>query len=536
MERVVFGYRTGMIHLREYRRVIGAGQVLYLVGRRLKRQGVRYTTVAAVIGLGAVLTDVAGNRIFGYDLRVNKLDAAMLPAVVALLTFGLGHSLIALSNLFSAERILMADANGLNLMEDRKKADMRWHLQVLWERVFQYEARLREEDEGPGDPATEPAEACCDRGHIRRMVEGMDPACRRRLGIDEQNAGAFVEYIEAFRPVRSRQGRAQEGFCASAGYALAQSLPQKVECSWIGFDLSLLEDWYDGAFFTANDTKLQEQFAAHQVIRAVRECVGLGWRAKVAEVLFGHPVPLWHALTMKKIGTRVGTLIGRMNRAHTRPGEPAFFNAQDFLWKHPASDVLVEQVFGPGVLDDLRRTRRALFHEIFSPCRVMARAHIFRMFGADWRRALALRMCFDVEFAAGCLDATPTRDLDRMEDLFGPGICPAASIEAVGRRAAQVLAVGDEFLADYVPDALETGLRRRAARIGWYLNTEQVRREAVARPDRAAEIFRATILPCERQYTQRVCLLRQHYELTRLQLLSYVRMVEELAEYNETGS
>lgn len=525
-----------MIHLREYRRVIGAGQVLYLVGRRLKRQGVRYTTVAAVVGVGAILTDLAGNRIFGYDLQVNKLDAAMLPAVVAVLTFGLGHTLIALSNLFSSERILMADANGLNLMEDRKKADMRWHLEVLWERVFQYEARLRGEDEESGDPAAVPGETCCDRDQIRRMVERMDPDCRRRLGIDARNAEAFVEYIEAFRPVRAREGRTHEGFCASAGYALAQSLPQKVECSWIGFDLSLLEDWYDGAFFTANDTKLQQQFAAHQVIRHVRECVGLGWRAKVAEVLFGHPVPLWHALTMKKIGTRVGTLIGRMNRAHTRTGEPAFFNAQDFLWKHPTSDALVERVFGRAGWEDLHVTRRALFREIFSPCRTTARAHIFRMFGADWRRALALRMCFDAEFAAGCLDATPTRDLERMEALFGPGICPVASVEAVGRRAAQVLVVGDEFLADYVPEALDQGLRHRAARIGWYLNTEQVRTAAVARPDRAAEIFRATILPCERQYTQRVCLLRQHYELTRLQLLSYVRMVEELGEYDEIGS
>ena len=521
-----------MIRLREYRRVIGAGQVLYLIGRRLKRQGVRYTTVAAVIGAGAILTDMVGNRIFGYDLQVSTLEAAMLPAIVAFLTFGLGHGLIALSNLFSSERILMADANCLNLMEDRKKAEMRWHLEVLWDRVFQYEAQLR-----AGQDDDDEAESIrCSRGGIRQTIENMEPTCRRHFGITADNLDEFIEYVSAFRPLSAQMEHTRDGFCASAVYALGRCLPQKLERSLIGFDLSLLEDWYDGAFFTNNDTKLQEQFAAHQVIRGVRERVGIGWRLKLMEVMFGHPVPLWHALTMKKIGTRVGTLIGRMNRAHGKSGEPSFFDAQDFLWKNPEHDVLVEQVFGPAVLEELARMRRTLFREIFSACPVTAHAHIFRMFGADWRRALDLRMQFDVELAAGQLDAIARRDVAQMEELFGPGAYPVACLDRMGDHAAEVLAVGDEFLAEYVPEAVCDGLLRRTARIGWYTNAEGVRTEAIARPDRAAEIFRATILPCERQYTQQVCLLRQHYELARLQLLSYVRMVDELGEYGEIGS
>jgi len=541
----IFGYTRDMIRLADYRRVIGLGQVLYLVGRRLKRQGVRYTMLAAVIGGGAILTDIAGNQIFGYDLKVSKLDAAMLPAVVALLTFGLGHGLISLSNLFSSERILIADANGLNLMEDRKKLDMRDHLQVLWDRVFRYEARLRRADgasgnptgplaDGTDDPDDDPAKAC-DRDRIRRMVEAMPPACRKRLAIRDDDIDAFVEYIEAFRPLGHRLQATPEGFSASAEYALAQPLPQKVERSWIGFDLSLLEDWYDGAYFTANDTKLQEQFAAHQVIRSARELVGIPWRQKLAELLFGHPTPLWHVLTMKKIGTRVGTLIGRMNRTYGSNGDADFFTAQDFLWKHPAQDALVERVFGAEALAELQGTRTALFREIFSSCRRTAHEHLFRMFGRDWRQALTLRLAFDVEFAAGLLEETPDDDVTAMETLFGSGVYPRPCLDRLRSWATQALSVGDEFLADYVPEALDCPLTHRTARIAWAVNIAGVRRRALAHPHRAAEIFRATILPCVRQYTQQLCLVRQHYELTRLQLITYAQMVDELGDYDQSG-
>ncbi|MBN1818060.1 MAG: hypothetical protein JW828_11930 [Sedimentisphaerales bacterium] len=524
-----------MIRLHEYRRVIGMGQVLYLAGRKLKRQGIRYTTVAAVIGIGAIVTDMAGNRIFGFDLKVSKLDAALLPALVAFLTFGLGHGLIGISNLFSSERLLIADANSLNLMEDRKKTDMAWHLGVLWDRVFQYEARLRNH----GLVNDEADRIRCGHDKLRAVISSMDEDCRRYFGITEANLNDFIEYIDSFQPLSADMEQTREGFIATASFALQRSMPQKLERSLTGFDLSLLEDWYDGAFFTADDNKLQRQFAGNRAIYGIREKIGIPWSLKAKEMLFGHPVPLWHGLTMKKIGICVGTQIARMNKLYTKSTEPDFFDAQDFLWKDDRQDALILKVFaedGPQVLEDLHNTRRVMFREIFSHRRASAHEQIFRMFGSDFVRAMNLRLCFDIEFAAGALDNTPGQDIQDMEQIFPCTIYPTKKWTCKSEKAEQLLIGIDEFIAASMPEIRDEPLLVRTTRIGWFINIGQVRTVSVAHPSQAVEIFRATILPCQRQYSRRLCMLRQHYELARLQLLSYIKMVDEMAEYDKNGS
>ena len=121
-----------MAKFKDYRRVVGLMQLVYLGGCWLKRQAMRYTGIAVFIACCVMAIDIFGNEVFGHDLPITRLNAALIPMIVAMLTFGMGNTLTGISNLFSAERLLMADANSLNLMEDRKKADMAWHLEILW--------------------------------------------------------------------------------------------------------------------------------------------------------------------------------------------------------------------------------------------------------------------------------------------------------------------------------------------------------------------------------------------------------------------
>ena len=138
-----------MAGLKDYKRVIGVAQVFYLAGKSLKRQGMKYTMAATFIALAAMFADTIAD-FFGGEFLSRRFDAILLPAAVALLTFGLGSTLVGFSNLFSSEKILLADANAMNLMEDRKKADVEYHLEVLWNRVFKYEAKLKQQAE-PAD-------------------------------------------------------------------------------------------------------------------------------------------------------------------------------------------------------------------------------------------------------------------------------------------------------------------------------------------------------------------------------------------------
>lgn len=519
-----------MAKLRDYKRVVGISELFFLAGRGLKRQGIKYTTLAAALGAGLIITNIIGRRVFGYDIPVSNVKALLIPTIIAILTFGVGNTLTGLSRLFSSQKILMADANAMNLLEDRKKARMTTHLETLWERVFKYEAQLLH-----GNCSEEETEKIRKQRHeLRQKVRSWPGKLKDHFGIYEDNLDEFVSHVAWFRPFCVRLEASREGFVVSAGHSLRNPLPQKLERSLSGCDLSLLEDWYDGAYFTANDCKLKEQFAANRTIRGIRRQVGIPWAAQVKESMLGCPNPLWHSLTMKKMGMYVGGLIDRMNRRYVRNNEPTYFDAQDFLWKEAEADRLILRRFpenGPEVMRDLQESRKKMIRSIFSPRRQEAHNQIYRMFGRDFINALELRLKYDVEFAAGLLDYDPQGDLRQLREIMSCPVYSLGKTEAQVQRAKISLKTVDAFLKNYLPVVWQRPLELRAARIGFYLNRFKIQKWIHKNSGKATGIFNDNIIRAEKRYSQRICLLRQHYELCRIQLFAYVEMVDELGEY-----
>ena len=469
-----------MLKWTEYKRVIGAPELLFVAGRTLKRQGVKYTTIAALIGIGAMVAELVGNRL-GYDFSVSNVGAILLPAAVALFTFGLGNTLVAISNLFSSDRILMADANAMNLMEDRKKSDMEQHLEILWDRVFRYEVALRSVAES------------------------------------------------------SQEATDKMGFMDTASFSMKNSLPQKLEQSLTGFNFSLLEDWYDGAYFTPNDCKLKEQFAAHQSIRAIRQMVGIPLTVQIKEAVSGHPDPLWFTLSMRKIGMCVGSMIHKMNKKYVPPTEPAYFNAQHFLWNHSQTDQLINGDFTENpdaVLEDMRTSRKDMIRRIFSPDQKAAHQQIFRMFGRDYRNALTLRLDYDIEFAAGLLDDKPSGNIEELQEVVCCKVYSRKKLKKKTDTAKNHLQQIDDFLQANLPEILQRPRTLRAVRTGFHINRFKIQTLIHRDSRKAMDVTQNRIAKSENRYSQRLCLLRQHYELTRIQLFSYARMIDELGKYH----
>jgi len=521
-----------MARISDYRRVVGSAQLLYIAGRSLKRQAVRYTALALIIGTSVIVINTIGEQIRDYwQPTVSNISALKFPLLVAILTFGLGNTLTGISNLFSSEKIMVADANAMNLMEDRKKADRPWHLEVLWERVFKYEATLHHHhnnDDPTGNRISR------QREELLKRVRSWPKDCREHFGVTDDNEKEFVRYVARFQPIASRIPASKEEFITSATYALQNSFPQKVEHALIGCDLSLLEDWYDGAFFTAGDDKLKEQFAAHSAIRGIRKIVGIGAAARVKETLSGHPSPLWFALTMKKIGMSTGTLIDRMNRKYIKSHEPSFFDAQDFLWPHEDTEQAIRSRFdnqADQIIRHLKSERKKMIRNIFSANITDAHCQITRMFARDFRNALALRLDYDIEFAAELLDESPLADLEQLSQILSRPIYPCEKAKKRVCQAKKCLRILGSFLEEHFENLSDKPLELRAARIGFWVNRFGVRKLLLQNPQKAAEIFESRIIKSEKRYSHRICQLRQHYELTRLQLLSYVRIVDELGQY-----
>jgi hypothetical protein len=513
-----------MATLRDYRRVIGLAQVLFLAGKWLKRKGIRYTSVATVLAGGTIAADMTLGAV-----NVSKLNVALIPGLIALFTFGVGNALVGISNLFAAEKLLVADANAMNLMEDRKKFQMTRHLKVLWDRAFKYEAALY-----ANGASHEAMDIGANRRQLELLVKGWPAEMRRYFGIDDGNLDEFLGYIQQFRPLSESMETTEEGFIHSAGYALRESLPQKVEQALTGFDLSLLEDWYDGAFLTANDNVLRKQFAAHRIVRGIRREVGIPWTVRFQEALAGHPDPLWYTLTMKKIGACVGGLVGRLNDRYGGKAMPEYFDAQDFLWKHDHNDRLVLDAFahrGEQALSELRTERRRLFRSIFGEDKSKAHLHVYRMFGRDFMDSMHLRLDYDIEFAAGLLDNNPLCDVEQLESLIPVSVFPRLVAQTRMTDARRCVAAADRFMEDCLPAAARDAISKRVIRTVFYLDKHGIRRAGDVCPQRAVEIARRYLDRHER-YSHRICTLRQHYELTRLQLLSYIEMIDELAEYD----
>lgn len=515
-----------MAKLQDYRRVIGVPQLLFLAGKWLKRKGIKYTAIATVVAGGAIAADIA----LGSRIDLGRLNMALIPGIIAVLTFGVGNTLIGVSNLFASERLLAADANSMNLMEDRKKAEMINHLEILWDGVFQYESKLRN---GKAD-GSEARKIQHNREKLAAFVHGWPLEVKQHFGIDEGAFDEFIRYIARFRPLSDKMEATKEGFIVSAGFALTNSLPQKMQRAMTGFDFSLIEDWYDGAFFTFNDNKLKKQFAAHKTIRGIRNEIGIPVRSKVKEALSGHPDPLWHGLTMKKIGMSVGTLMTRMNDQYVGKRMPNYFDAQDFLWKDDRSDDLVIAAFGDEgqkVLDDLKKSRKKMIRRIFSDCSCNAHLQVYGMFGRDFVNAMELRLNYDIEFAAGLLDNDPVSDIHQLEEVIPCSVFSLKRAKKKTCKAKSILEAVDKLLDEYFPGLENEPLKVRAARTTFYLNKHKIQSLTTESPRKAIEILERHMTG-EPRYSERICLLRVHYELSKIQLYSYVNMIDELAQYD----
>jgi hypothetical protein len=505
---------------------VGVPQLLYLAGKWLKRKGIRYTTLATIIAGGAIAADIA----LGSTVNLGKLNVALIPGIIAVLTFGLGNTLIGISNLFSSERLLVADANSMNLMEDRKKAEMERHLEVLWDRVFKYESRLHN---GPGDNG-EARRIKDNRRKLGDLIRAWPAEVKDYFGIGNGCFDEFVKYVEQFRPLSDGVEATKDGFITSACFGLQQSLPQKLEKALTGFDLSLVEDWYDGAFFTSNDNKLKKQYAGHKSIRGVRNEIGISLRARIREALSGHPDPLWHSLTMRKLGMSVGTQMGRMNEEYVGKRRPSYFDAQHFLWSDDRCDALIVEAFaddGQKILDDLRQSRKKMVRRIFSDHKCDGHTQVFRMFGRDFIRAMDLRLSYDVEFAAGVLDYDPVGDIHELEEMIPVAVFVLKRAEKKICKAESALKIADDFLAEYFPGLDKEPFKIRAARTVFYLNKHKIQTLAQGSPREAIDILDRHMAGDEK-YSERICLLRVHYELARIQLFSYISMIDDLAEYD----
>ena len=390
--------------VRDLTRVINPVYLMGYVGQRMYRAAVRRT---GLVGLAALAVSVVG-RSAGFLPEFTIKRAAVFTLVFGLVTLFSGLGMRVISNMLMSERINIAQANNLNLLEDKKKSRLDYYLRRLYESVFRYEAAVRYSDKEVREEEEEVRRNV--KGIAEKLMMHLSEENLRFLGVNDLQE--MVDHMNACNPLRRAEfERSWEGFRISARYALTHPLPATLEAELIGFDLTMVEDWLDGACFDANDAKLVEQYRANSTLVMIRGQLGYGLRDRLSQKwhLLAHG--FWFHNTFRSLAIGVGTQIKRMNK-RVRQGH---FKAEHFLWIHPELDHLVERRFGHEILEELVRRRKRLIWKIFSNRYEVARELLWRIYRPKIKLAVDLRRRFDVEYFLGELGAESfLGDLERL--------------------------------------------------------------------------------------------------------------------------
>jgi len=319
---------------------------------------------------------------------------------------------------------------------------------------------------------------------------------------------------------------------------LTHPLPAALETEIIGFDLTMIEDWFDGACFDANDVKLLEQYKANSTIVMVKGQIRYGFLDKAWQSWKAFSHSFWFQNTFRSLAISIGTEIKRLNR---KVGS-GYFKAEHFLWIHPALDRTVEQKFGSDVLQELIHRRKRLVWKIFSHRYERAVELLRRIYRPKIKLAIDLRRRFDIEYLLGELEGQSyLRDLERLS-------FSQQHIERARKRAAQARE-SDSLLARFLSEEPESSskvnaLQRRALRIATHLNLSHLRDSLTeyyslptsAEGDRERSLRRETvrrIIPRtaanDPRFSHSLVAVRTFWLLNWLELDEYCRHLKEIA-------
>ena len=545
---------------KDHKRIFSATEKCHTFGEALKRKGVKFATVAgAGIGIITLGADALVKKYTGHDFPINTLNAAAIPATLGVAAYSLGQGFTALSNIFSAKQLNVADGNLLKQIEDEKKSRSDKHLSQLWDNVFEEESGYQNNEEERNKEHKKITEK---KQELSSKVDNWDKDFKQHYGITSENKQEFLKHITQFRPTSAKLESTKEGFINSANYALNNHLHQREEKEATGFDISQLEAWYNGAPFTLDDEVLGTSFAYQKSIRKARSKLGISLIERLKENLFGNSNPPWHPRSMKKIGILAGSEIEKLDKKHIARTSPSYFTAQDVLWRKPEVDKIIEKDFkekGKEAVQDLDETSKHTVRSTFSDDKKTAHNQIYWMFGKDYTDSLDFRLGYDIERAALPLN-NPLNPLKELKDLEKTLDCEVYSHKDLIKKiktARKNIKIVDSFLQENMPEVYQDPLQRRAVRIGYQLDRfniqdliaqstnhsyhqdmsiqQKIDKNKETALGETKDIITNRIAKANERYTERIKKTRIHHELTKIQLKDYVERVDKLGQYNSSN-
>ncbi len=513
---------------KDFLRLARADDLLSRAGAVLMKTSPKATAWTAGIAVSGRLATVLGLPGF------TRWQALTAPVIVGGGLLGLGAALRYIPRMLSGRLTTVAEANDLNLMEDYRKTQARDHLSILWDKVFWYESALRYSAE---QRAAERAQMQALRTHVANAIAGWDADIRTQLGLkSDADRDDMIAAVLSERPLSDNLEKSREGFLISALYALRHALPQSSEADNIGFRLNLYEDFCDGAYFDASDTKLAEQYAGNVTLMQIKRQIGFGRLDSFRQVPRQITSRLWFFLITRKVALGAGRAVRALNEQY----DTDLFNSQVLLW--PGEEEAQWLTRFEGARDEVLRWRRCIITAALGTEHPRAVTILDRAFLPACEFAAELRARFDPEYVEGLLDYTSedtgndvTNSLIGDLQALGYRDTNLAKVRGYVEKVKHDQATFDDYLAAHHPDIAGNGLVRRAVKIAFHIDASGLKKIFQSPASSHGEIDRLTQQAAEEEptYTARLIALRLHHQLTLIQRHSYQSLAHALA-YSDT--
>ncbi len=478
--------------------------ILSSLGTFLWKNGLKRTSMIAVIGYIANLFTklIIGKSIIPYSGIAGFSIIFIFASILGLLFKFIG-------NLLASKNIIVAQANFLNLLEDKKKSKRKKHLKHLWDNIFKYETRL----------FFTPSEIEKREQEIRRYREQLisilssipEELAKNYLNYNpkkEEDVKAFLEEVDAFRPL-SLDGKivTEEEFMISSMFALTHSFRLSEEERLIGYDLKLLEDWYDGAYFTLEDCKLSEQIKGNVVLREIREMVKVPFFEKVILSFTNFSGKLWFKWIMKTVEVRTGRALVYLNQKF-----PEYdINAEHMYWP---SDNLFDNY---EVSEEIEKVRKKLLIEIFGRDMKTAKRRLNRFQKRNFENAFSIRKRMDPDFIFDL-------DEDYLKEM-------RLNPYRIKREIRKIKYVKDKLIKveKYLKDHFFTlkPWEKRVILVSYLLNIDNIKSEFESKKSISEQKIKK-ILNRERELTKKLITLKIHSELVRIEVKDYEEELKDL--------
>ncbi len=508
------GLRSSVVSAR---RVIQPKDICVLAGTYL----IRYGTRTLLPALALTLTMIAGNKAMGGG----RTALPFTPMIVALLLVTTGFALKVLPVLFSRKRLIVAEARGFDQLEIYRKARLPVLLGELENRVFRHESALKA---GPAEREAEERLIHARREEIASLLDRLAPETLEWLGA--RKGSDLVAPLVRHRPLSRGIEASRSGFLITAYAGLASPLSETASRAATGYDLSLLADYLDGAPFHTSDTKLDEQFHGHPLIKAAQKDVKAGKRKlpgylrgsvftrrsdllhRCALVYDSMEEKVWRAGICREVMVQSGRAFAEIDAAY--PG--ALITASSFLRPGDAGNEYHRRF--PGLPEALRDQGKRVLQRVLGDNRTDAFTMVDRMKIHSLVRAFALRLAYDPEYVTGWIQPGFLSDVEEILSGSSPA---GASVPDRFHRYREEIRADQEALDSLVSLPDRDPSDRRALRCAWHVNLFDFReRRASAIDEILAE--RETI-------SDRLLAVRFHHALALIDRQEYRHHVDVIA-------